>query len=177
MTDAAFEDCIAIDTNVFIHLFDSTWNTDSHINKLLEHFQQQCIELIVDDRGRIAGEYDHQITPRIQSSDDTRNEIQMLRYWMLFAPRKKVRLDNRDRLMQAIRIVVIEPSENVDRIFVYVAFKAGKTLITNDLMHIVEGPDTERTPRGQRLLRSTRRLRHRDADILTSREAYDGICA
>ena len=176
MTDAAFEDCIAIDTNVFIHLFDSTWNTDSHINKLLEHFQQG-IELIVDDSGRIAGEYDHQITPRIRSSDDTRNEIYILRYWMEVVPRRKVGLDNGDRLMQEIRDVVVELSENVDRIFVYVAFKTGKILITNDLMHIVEGPDTESTPRRQRLLRSTRRLRHRDADILTSREAYDGICA
>ena len=44
MTDAAFKDCIAIDTNVFIHLFDPVWNTDSHINKLLEHFQPQGIE-------------------------------------------------------------------------------------------------------------------------------------
>ena len=52
-------------------------------------------------------------------------------------------LDENDDLMTAIRDVIIEVSENVDRTFVYVAFQQGTLLISNDLRHIVRGPADE----------------------------------
>ena len=177
MSDASFGECVAIDTNVFIHLFDPDWNVKSHINRLLADLQGQGVDLIVDNGGRILGEYEHGLGPWIRSSDDTRNEVYLLRYWMRLARRRIVELDSRDSLMTAIRRVVIERSEQVDRIFVYVAFKVGKTLITNDLMHIVNGPMGEGTSRRHRLLQVTRRFRPRDVDIVTSREASEMVCA
>ena len=74
--------------------------------------------------------------------------------------------------MAAIRDVIFEHSKNPDRTFVYVAFHEGKSLITNDKTDIVFGPPNESTPRRNRLLRGTRRLRPGNPDILTSKEGH-----
>ena len=175
MTESPFEDSVAIDTNVFLHLLNPSENTESHITVLLSYLQREGITLIVDDDGRIAGEYLHHIGPVIRRTDDTRNEIFLLRYWILNAQRQQVTVTGSDRLMAAIRQVIVEPSEAVDRIFVYVAFDAGKVLISNDGEHILDGPVRGSGQRRQRLLRSTRRLRSTGADILTSQEAHSRI--
>ena len=177
MTSTPFQDCVAIDTNVFVHLLNPEQNADSHISRLLVHLQSQSLALITDDRGRIADEYERIITPMVENLDESLNERYVLLYWTQYAMCCNVPLDMQDRMMQAIRGVITETSENVDRIFVYVAFKKGKLLITNDEMHIVFGPTRERgrTPRRDRLLRATRRHCPDGADILTSKEAHDKI--
>ena len=163
---------VAIDTNVFQHLLNPQNNTDSHINRLLEYLIRERTTLVVDDQGLIGGEYRQQLKRRLGESDDLRNEIQILRYWILHALRHQVSLDENDDLMTAIRDVIIEVSENVDRTFVYVAFQQGTLLISNDLGHIVRGPADEPAPRRTRLLSNTENLRPDGADILTSQEAY-----
>ena len=175
MNSVPFQDCVAIDTNVFLHLLYCDRNPDQHINRLLAYLQLQDIRLISDNKGRIAGEYLHQIGPRISQSDDMRNEIQLLRYWILYAKRLETPLDLSDQLMITIRQTIVEPTEHVDRIFVYVAFKKGKILISNDKMNIVVGPPKEqgRFARRHRLLRDTKKLCPNGADILTSQEAHD----
>ena len=180
MTSSPFQDAVAIDTNVFEHLLNAQQNTDCHINRLLEHLQDQELSLIVDERGRIASEYSDRIGTRIANQYVTRNEIYILRYWMEFAPRQEVRVFGADNLMTAIRKVIIEITEAIDRIFVYVAFRQGKALISNDKAHIVDGPVTKRGryPRRHRLLSDTRRWRRTrpdHADILTSTEAHGKI--
>ena len=170
MSDTPFEGCVAIDTNVFLHLFNPQENTDRHIDRVLVYLYEQGIALIVDDKGRIRGEYENQIRPIVEKSDEMRFEIQILRAWFLpDAPRRVVSLDMRDSLMQAIRNAM--PTDSTDRIFVYVAFKEGKILISNDREDIVS--------QRQRLLNDTRRIRKRigsdDAEILTSQEAHDRI--
>ena len=177
MTDSPFQDAVAIDTNVFIHLLNPQENAESHINGLLKNLQMAQVSLIVDDSERILGEYNNQIGPMIRESDDTRNEIHILRYWILNCPRLTTRLVLNDALMTAIRGVIVEPDQAVDRILVYVALRQGKVLISNDRMNIVLGPPSESTERHQRLLRNTRGFRTGDADILTSLEAYARIQA
>ena len=177
MTVGPFEDCIAIDTNVFEHLLNPRRNTESHINELLSHLQEQRVALIVDNGERILDEYDNRLDPILRNIDSSRAEMYILRYWTRYVDRISVTVNLTDTLMGAIRNVIPGNSEGVDRIFVYVAFSLGKVLISNDETHIVVGPPGERNqpPRRDRLRRSTRRLRPDGADILTSKEAYDEI--
>ena len=174
MTGSPFQDAAAVDTNVFSHLLNPQNNPDGHINDLLAHLFEQQVALLVDDGGRITGEYERSITPLIQRLDEARNERQILRYWMAFAPSRKVEVSERDDLMAGIE-QVISGDAAVDRIFVYVAFKEGKVLISNDERDIVFGSDRGRgyVPRRERLLQNTQDCRPPGADILTAREAYE----
>ena len=175
MTASPFQDAVAIDTNIFEHILNPQENLDDHINALLRHLQEQEACLIVDDSNRIFGEYNHRIGPIILRSDDTRNEIYLLRYWLLNAPRLFTSVVGNDELMTKIGQVIIELREAVDRIFCYVAFRNGRVLISNDRMNIVLGPPSESSARRNRMLHETRRLRPPGADILTSQEAYGKI--
>ena len=177
MTDSPFQDAVAIDSNVFIHLLNPQENAKSHINELLKDLQMAQVSLIVDESGRIGGEYRNRIEPIIRKSDDIRDEIYILRYWLLQCPRLITEVVLGDALMTAIRRVIVELDQAVDRILVYVALRQGKSLISNDRMNIVVGPSSESTERRRRLLRNTRRFRSGDADILTSLEAYARIQA
>lgn len=175
MTQLLTRNEVAIDTNVFQHLLNPQNNVDSHINRLLEYLIMQRTILVVDEHGLIADEYKQQLERRLGESNDTRNEIQILRYWILHAQRHRVSVNDNDCLMQAIYAVIFEESENVDRIFVYVAFQQGTTLVSNDLRHIVRGPADESEPRRDRLLNNTAGLRSDDPHILTSQEAHAAI--
>lgn len=177
MNTSPFQGAVGIDTNVFEHLLNKENNAENHINHLLTHLQQQSIALLVDDGDRIAGEYNHHLDPIIRRADDERNEIFILRYWMTVAPRYEVTVNGAGQLMTTIRRVIKEPSEAVDRIFVYICISEGKILVSNDEMHIVIGPTRESRlgERRQRLLRDSRGIRPNGADILTSKAAHAAI--
>ena len=170
-------DSIAIDTNVFEHLLNPQMNVDHHIDAVLSHLSVNRIILAVDDGGRIAGEYQHILEPIIRNANDQGPELYMLRYWMTMAPRITVPVDFASDLMIAIRNVIIEMTESVDRIFVYVALSLQSSLVSNDVNHIVVGPTAEsrRGERRRRVLRNTRRYGTRGAEIITSLEAYAKI--
>lgn len=174
MTSEPFADCVAIDTNVWVHLMNPQNNVEAHIFELLDYIRQRPIQLIVDDKGIIGREYRRSVFPRYNGLDETRNERYLLRY-CLNAPRRVVELDETDDLMQAISEVIIECGKLADRTFVYVAFKLGRTLVSNDMRDIVRGPLSERPPRRDRLLATTTDTRPAGANVLTSREAYDKI--
>ena len=172
MTQLLAQNELAIDTNVFQHLLNPQNNIGSHINGLLEYLIRERATLVVDDHGLISSEYKQQLERRLGESNDIRNEIQILRYWVLHAQRYQVSVNVNDDLMKAIYKVIIEVSEDVDRTFVYVALQQGTILVSNDLRHIVRGPLDEPEPRRTKLLSNTASLRPGGADILTSQEAY-----
>ena len=173
MTDSPFEDAVVIDTNVFLHLLNPQNNIEAHINSLLVHLQEKRVALLIDDNSRILGEYLHHIGRMIQSADDVQNEIYILRYWMLNAPRLCSAVNGSDELMGTIKSVILETDATVDHILVYVALSQGKTLVSNDLVHIVCGPLGERnqSSRRRRLLKKSKRNRPKGGEILTSQEA------
>ena len=177
MTNVPFQDSVAIDTNVFRHLLNPQNNVDNHINALLVLLETRGIALLVDMQDYIPKEYERRIIPWIERADDTRIEKYILYYWMEISPRITVSLIQDDDLMAAIGKVIVEDSEFIDRVFVYVAFKQGKVLISNDLRDIVLGTTLERrgVHRRFQLLGDTTELRPPGADILTSEEAYDKI--
>ena len=170
MRDILISNLIAIDTNVFQHLLNSQNNSDYHISQLLEYLRCLGTSLLVDDKGAIFGEYCRQLVPTIHNADDSREEIYILRYWILNAPRLRVSV-TRDQLMIQIRKVIIE-FENTDRTFVYVAFKQGTALVTNDRSHIVDGPGSGSTFRRDILRKKTAKLCPQTARIMTSEEAH-----
>ena len=172
MTTSPFQGAVAIDTNVFVHLKNEDMeNRDGHIHHLLATLIGQGIELLVDDKDVIKREHVRHVIPMLEGSSVNAGEVYLLQYFMDVNFQRKVVVDRRDRLMTAISKVIFEPSKNADRTFVYVAFHEGKLLISNDRTDIVDGPTGESTPRRNRLLRETRRLRPQGADIITSQEA------
>lgn len=177
MNTFPFQYMVAIDTNVFIHILNDQNNQDEHINTLLGHLYKKRVSLLLDNNGRIMGEYKHLITPLIEGSNERLFESTLLRYWIHFAPKKYSEVKLNDELMTAIRKIIHEREEVVDQIFVYIALRERKTLITNDYIHILSGPTNEsnESPRRTRLLRITRRHRDRGGAILNSQEAFDKI--
>ena len=75
MTNDPFKDAVAIDTNVFEHIMNPQQNVASHISELLSYLQERKIGLIVDQSGRVAGEYLNQLAALIGRSDDIGIEI------------------------------------------------------------------------------------------------------
>ena len=170
------ENFIAIDTNVFEHLLNPQENCGDHIDILLKALAERKFNLIVDEKGRIEGEYKNRISPIIKESMDTNlQKRRLLELWFLKLVNCKKRIKvKRDKLEGEIKKIITEQPEKVDRIFVYVACASDCTLITNDIKHIIKGQAGEKTERRKRLLRKTRK--HRPGNktkILTSKEAYD----
>ena len=177
MTDYPFQDAVAIDTNVFVHLLNPEQNPDGHIHRLLGFLIVQELALIIDEQGAIRREYERHIEPMFKGNSVVGNELYLLTHWMKPEAQAIVSVSRNDDLMRAIQEVVVEPPKRADRTFVYVAFKSGRTLMTNDENDIVSGPVREAnwTSRRDRLLRATRRLCPDGASILTSREAFARI--
>ena len=165
MTEFLFQESVAIDTNVFVHLLNPERNTDAHINKLLGDLIQRGVEgqallLIVDGRGRIEREYIRHVKPMLEGQSVRGNELYILTYWMNIDLRFRVPVVDNDLLMIRIKKTIYEASKRADRTFVYVAFKQGKILISNDETDIVYGPEEEnnKTPRRDRLLSGARKI-------------------
>jgi len=167
-------DYIAIDTNVFEQLLNPQENTDNHIDKLLGTLATDKVGLVVDKERRTENEYKNRFILMFKnSSEKNTQQLSLLRYWIIpqVGNRKRISVSNRDQLMEAIRGVITE-NEAVDRIFVYVAFKSDRILITNDRRHIIKGGLREKPERRKALLRKTRKCRpNQRAEMLSSIEA------
>ena len=170
-------DCaIAIDTNVFEHLFNPEQNRCDHINAILQDLIESGAKLLVDSKSRIPNEYHNRLDPRLDSPEHL-NEINLLRYWLNREVWKTVPGD-RPPLMTAIRDVMRGPDRSTDRVFVYVAFHQGENLLSNDLTHVVEGhPKRQHSQVRDELRNKTKRVHppSKSSHILTSQEAFEQI--
>lgn len=172
MNTSPFQDAVAVDTNVFVHLRNPQENPDRHIDHLLRRLVEQRVKLLVDEDGFINHEYKEHVISMLKGSLVDAGEAYLLGYFMSVDAQRKVAVDRQDRLWAEIRRVIFETSKNPDRTFVYVAFHEGKSLISNDERDIVYGPPHESRPRRDRLRRETRQHRPRTgAEIFTSVEA------
>lgn len=155
-------DTIAIDTNVFVHLLNPEKNPGGHIDDLLGRLQQDGISLLVDEGGRIAGEYDDKLAPVIRNSSDEDSKTSLLRYWMVASlnDRTTVAVDGKSKLMVQIKKRITRKTP--DSIFVYVALKKQRVLVSNDQADII----------GQRA--EVRRI-EKKSELLTSQEAAERL--
>ncbi len=171
-------DFIAIDTNVFEHLFNPEKNVNDHIAVLLRSLASGEVKLIGDTEGRIAREYENRLGHFFDGQDNPvkithQNYIDILRYWFRPETHEGVAVDKKGSLMRAIREIV-DSGDIVDRTFVYVAIQKDRILVTNDRRDII---DIGKRPgkRRQELRRLARKSRKKHADILTSAEACNKI--
>jgi len=177
-------DYIAIDTNVFVQLFNTQENEDGHINRLLSTLQDDGIAFLIDEPvqnkpSKIRDEYCQHLIPQILASDEQSNERQLIK-GLLFADQERleqVPVDMKCPLGRAI-INVLHQAGNVDKIFVYVAFKKGRILITNDRKDLIDRRHGD-GKRRRELLDKTEKCRspgrEDKADILCSQEAHDKL--
>lgn len=167
---------IAIDTNVFEHLFNPKINKCNHINKILQNLIKNDAKLLVDSKSQIPAEYLDRL-PRYLKSSERINEVTLLRYWLNQKVWKVVPLD-KPRLMTAIRNVMGIHGGNVDKTFVYVAFHQGENLISNDFGDLVEGHAGNQYSLIRNDLRRKTKQAHtpsKSSRILTSQEAFELI--
>jgi len=169
------QDFIAIDTNVFEHLFNPEKNVNNHIWNLIERLRKDKIGLLIDSpddprkESRIMGEYDRRLLPYVKPRQEVGAESVLLKIFFENAKLVKVYVNQTDKLMGSIKgIIGMRKGEPViDHFFVYVAFKKERVLVTNDRGDILNNR--------KELKRKAKTLRLKDADILNSQEAYKRI--
>ncbi|MEQ8974219.1 MAG: hypothetical protein RIE73_27960 [Coleofasciculus sp. C1-SOL-03] len=136
---------IVIDTNIFEHLLYEPKNIvlgdwqakteEKHINRLLKFLQKQDYRLCLDQGKRIKNEYKHRLNSRISQSDDEGDEIQILRYWLLFNDHHYVDSKINLPLDKALKTIILNDDnqpETTDCIFVHTAALSLCDLVTND---------------------------------------------
>lgn len=168
------KDFIAVDTNVFEHLFNPEKNTNDHILYLIGRLRKDKIRLLIDgprEKSRIRGEYYDRLSPYVNSSlQRGRAESVLLRYFLLLPENSKVvNVNQKDDLMESIKgVIEVQKGKPVtDRFFVYVAFKKERVLVTNDSRDILS--------KRKELKGKAKKRRLEGADILSSQEAYERI--
>ncbi len=157
---------IVIDTNVFVHILNPEENVGRHINQFLAA-TGSTHELCVDDGGKISGEYNVMLGPALKNNDDIRIEIHLLQYWLLFKPRRKIRLEDKELRIAIGKI--LPKKETVDRCFAETAAASECDLITNDDKHIGN--------KKKELKRALKKCKYKKTDILSSLEARDKYCS
>jgi hypothetical protein len=154
---------VAIDTNIFIHLFNQSENEDSHIDQLLSQLAKHKFKLCVDSTNKIVNEYYEYLYPRLRREDDTGIQLYILRFWMNEQIRDSIDTDPTDPLMRRIKGVIHEKDEHADRALVYISCRGNCCLVTNCNIHILS--------RRRELKRQTKQHRGRQSVILDSRAA------
>lgn len=172
------QDFIAIDTNVFEHLFNPEKNTNDHIWNLIDRLHEDKIGLLIDSPddprkgSRIMGEYDRRLLPYVKPRQEVGAESVLLKIFFENAKLVEVDVNQTDKLMVLIKgIIGVREGESVtDRFFVYVAFKKDRVLVTND-----RGDIWNNREELKRKARKAKKRRLEGADILNSQEAYERI--
>jgi len=172
-------DFIAIDTNVFMNLCDSEQEKFKHIPELLKKLMCRRCVLLVDDK-RIPGEYETALYNYLRGKNLSDIEESLLRHWLDLGNWETVPVDDRDNLMKTIKKILPKLQDNYDRTFVYVAFKKGRTLITNDRNDLIDKNAKSKDGKmRKKLLKGTKKCRpggrKDEANILCSQEAYRNI--
>ena len=168
------EDYIAIDTNIFVHLLEHS--RGSNIEKILLMLQKKNVRLIRDSKDRIKGEYSHKILHHFQMLDDTDYQ-DIIDYWLDRDANDLdlvVTVNQSDSLFKRIKKILKLEKKTIDRIFVYVALKTNRTLITNDRSGIIdENTKAKDGLRRSKLLRAAHKEKAKSANIYDSDEAYN----
>ena len=166
------EDFIAIDTNVFEHLFNPEKNVNNHIWNLIERLYEDKIGLLIDSPGdprkgsRIMGEYDRRLLAYVKPRQEVGAESVLLKIFFENTKLVEVDISQTDKLMVSIK-GIIKAKPVTDRYFVYVAFKKERVLVTNDSGDILS--------KKKELKHKAKTLRLKGTDILSSQEAYKKI--
>ena len=170
MSNKLTSDYIAVDTNIFKNLLNPRYNKNNHIRKIFECFIKGKISLLVDSTNKITTEYLNSLSTYIKTAKHDDNRIVL---YSFYNSRKiKVPVDLSDDLMSCITQTVPK-DKGTDRFFVYVAFKKGKILITNNTRDMISGSHKkDRKDEKRRMLLKCRNInkKYKGANIFTSEE-------
>ena len=162
-------DYIAVDTNIFEHLLNPAENTDNHITILFQSMINDEVGLIVDNKGVINNEYLNRLKPRIKESHYKNYDFIFRYFFNQHTNEIQVPVVHNDTLMTKIKEII--PNVSRDRVFIYVAIKKDKVLITNDRSDILnEG--SKRYARRNQLLKMANQQGYKSANIYDSLEAH-----
>lgn len=159
----------AIDTNIFVHLLNPQENVYGHIDILLQKMRDIGVILIIDTKGRILDEYANRTTQLVMNQPTDSSKRLLIQYWTQYRQTCQVPVEHSSELMQKIKNVLPQ-GEGTDAVFVFVVFRCGGTLLTNDRDDIID-EGNKPYARRKKLLR----IKERDvnSEILTSKEAFD----
>ena len=164
------EDFIAIDTNIFRHLLKAEGdNGNEHIAHLLSsnmpNSVTQPVELLVDIDDEIEDEYLSQLSIDLDIYNHS-PLARIIKYWIYLVKRKQVEVDKTDETWEMVSSII--PKDKLrDQIFVYVAFKSDRILISNDKKDIIRNR--------YELKSKARALNLYNADVMDSVEAHSKL--
>ena len=165
------DNCITIDTNIFVGLLNPEKNTNDHIAELLYALQDDCIFLITDMDGKIWGEYETAIPNAMTNGRKNSEYNPLLKFWL--NPnryRKIVPIDT--NVINGIKNI-IGKNNTIDATFVCVAMVSDKTLITNDRADMIDrGTQTDYTRNKLLKLAKDSPYKRRSFRIWDSKEAH-----
>jgi|GEM_PF-2222101 len=161
---------IVIDTNIFIHLKNPPGGQgDTHIHQLLASLATSHM-LQVDKEGKILGEYEVILGSMLDNPDNQNEfEIYLLRYWLKLKESSILEKAAPRDLRDAVKNIIIEVDETIDRCFVETAALSDCDLITNDELHIYN--------RATALRKSLRKVGYKRTEILNSLDARSKFCS
>jgi len=170
---------ITIDSNVLVHVFNPSVNTDRHIEVLLTYFRTNEYRACVDAQV-IRTEYQGVVQKWMRNRDQDGNEVILVRHWLDPDNQHPVAVDRTGRLYRVVEQIIkrrVKPKNLKDSdwrrdcIFVTVACMALCKLVTNDDGHVL----SSRVP----LLKEVPKV-HDDwtenIDFLSSVQAYAHYC-
>lgn len=174
MTNSA-KNCIAIDTNIFKHLFNKQVNTCNHIEFLLSKlYSSHC--LLTDKKGTILNEYYHILGPLLLSTKNSDHQ-KLIKGWIHSHNRREVDVKEYQHktLTPAIRKILIT-NDAADTTFICVAIIEDTTLITNDRSTIID-KGSQKNFRRKKLLKLAKKSPYcqNSFRILDSREACQSL--
>lgn len=161
----------AIDTNIFEHLLNPQENVCGHIDMLLQKMRDIGVILIIDGRQRILAEYNDRTVPLFKNQRTDSSKRFLIQYWTQDCKKYRVSVEHSSELIKKIK-KVLPQGEGTDAVFVFVVFRCGGTLLTNDRDDIID-EGSKRNARRTKLLRI--KERNMNSEILTSKEAFDAL--
>ena len=166
-------EAIVVDTCVLEHLFHPGWNSDEHIDRLLEkivrHKKRICLDEPVGTRkSRMLQEYEHRMQDHWAHASERGNCLQWLRYLIYQGERLQTRVDLADALGRCLVPHLNRVSaERSDHVFVYVACALDSSMISNNARHI--------TDPGHHFRQCARKAGHDHTEFVSSSEAERNI--
>ena len=126
-------------------------NVCGHIDILLQNMRDIGVILILDSKHRISAEYNDRTVPLFKNQRTDSSKRFLIQYWTQDCKQYRVHVEHSSELMQKIKRSLPQ-GEGTDAVFVFVVFRCGGTLLTNDRDDIID-EGSKRNARRTKLLR------------------------
>lgn len=167
------EKYVAIDTNIFEHLYNPPVQNCHHVEFLLITLLKPCL-LLIDKSEIIANEYIHRLKPYFKNSPNS-DYSKLIKGWLHPDHCKKVVItDHKHKVLKSRIKKILNTNDSVDTAFICVAIIKDTRLITNDRSTIIDQGNQKNSRRRDKLLKLAKKLpcRRKSFTILDSSEMY-----